>query len=94
MLSFKDSRQAQQKSLLAETVIISPENSFALCAALMLLGSVEQDGFFFLVPVCGGWFSLTFRFRIKSDCVGARSQLRSDIGDGETAVASLGSMVC
>ena len=81
MLSFKDnsSRQAEQNSFPADTVIISPENSFALCAAHTPFGSVEQAGFFFLTPVCGSSFSLTFRLRINSDRAGALSWLSSDV---------------
>lgn len=83
MLSFSDnsSRQAVQNSFPAETVIISLENSLALCAALMPLGSVEQAGFFRRAPVCGGSLVLTFRLRIKSDGVGALSWLSRLVAD-------------
>ena len=54
-----------------------PENSFTLCTTLTPLGSVEQAGFFFLAPVCGG-LTRTFRLRMISDCEGARRRLRSD----------------
>ena len=83
MLSFKESssRHAEQKSFPAESISISPENSLTLCTTLMLFGSVEQAGFVFLTPVCGGQFTRltrTFRFRISSDCEGARRRLKRD----------------
>ncbi len=76
----------------AETAIISPENSFALCAAPTLFESVQQVGFFkLLAPVChnGGSFTTTFRLRIKSDYVWARSWLRSDVGEKALACCEL-----
>ena len=56
MLSFSDSssRQAEQNSFPADTVTISSKNSLALCATLISFGSIEQAGFFFHAPVCGG----------------------------------------
>ena len=74
------SRQVEQNSFPSETGTISPENSLTLSATLNPLWSIEQDGFF-RVPVWGGSFILTYRFRIKSDCIEARSMLRSDGGD-------------
>ena len=73
----------EQKSLPAETVISSLQNSFTLSTALTPFGSVEQSGFFLLAPVCGGAFTLTFHLHISSDCVGAQRWLSSDIREGE-----------
>ena len=42
-------------------------------AALTPFGSAEQAGRFFGAPVCGGAFTLTFRFRVNFERVGARS---------------------
>ena len=44
--------------------------------------SVKQVASFFLAPVCGGGFTLTFHIHIDSDCVGAQSLLSKDIGEG------------
>ena len=42
------------------------------------LGLVKQDGRFF-ERHCGGRFTLTFCFRINSNCAGARSLLSKDV---------------
>ena len=46
---------------------IYPQNSLTFCTTLTLFGSVEQAGFFFLAPVCGGRLTRTFHFRMSSD---------------------------
>ena len=72
--SFKDSSSlhTEQNSFHAELVSISPGNSFTLRVTLTLSGSIKQAVFFFLAPVCGGGFTRIFRFRVSSDCAGAR----------------------
>ena len=50
-------------------------------AALTPFRSAEQAGRFFRAPVCGGAFTLTFHFRVSSDCVEAQSWLSKDIGE-------------
>ena len=79
MLSFSDSssRQAAQNNFPADTVIISFENSLALCAALTPIGLVEQAGLLCRIRVCRGSLALTFRLRIRFDWVGALSWLSS-----------------
>ena len=88
LMKESSSRHTEQNSFPTETGTIPPKNSLALCAALNPLGSDEQDGFFH-APVWGDSFILTYRFCIKSNCVGARSMLRSDSGNcaGKEVVA-------
>jgi len=50
-------------------------------AAFTPFGSVGQAGRFFRAPVCGGAFTLTFRFWVNSDRVGAQSWLSKDVGE-------------
>ena len=59
-----------------------------LCS-LNCQGSVEQVGFFFLAPVWGGSFTLTFLLRVNSDCVGDQSWLSSDVGERVVACCEL-----
>ena len=48
----------------------TPANSLALCAPFWVNWASWQ--LFFQALVCGGAFNLAFRFRINSNCVGAR----------------------
>ena len=41
-------------------------NSLALCAALTSFESVEL---LIVAPVCGGAFTLTYHFRVNSNCL-------------------------
>jgi len=75
-------------SSLTPTAIDNPNISATMCARANIMwatltpfGSAEQAGRFFRAPVCGGAFTLTFRFRINSEHVGARSWLSKDVGE-------------
>ena len=48
----------------------------SFCDALTL-----STSWFLLAPVCGGVFTLAFRFCINSNCVGAQSLLSKDFGE-------------
>lgn len=94
MLSFSDtsSRQAAQNNFPADTVIISLENSLALCPALTPFGSDEQAGRLCRTRLLGGSLALTLRLRIKSDGVGALNLLSSDGGPVDDAAGSQSSL--
>ena len=65
MLSFRESSslQAVQNSFPADTVMFSPENSFAICAALTLLGLLVQVGSS-VWRQDGSYFALTHYIRL------------------------------
>ena len=60
-------------SLLKKSAYYSQRLPYYAQIVLSLLTiSDAQAGFFLLVPVCGGALTLSFRFHVISDAVGAR----------------------